>query len=149
MQQNILTSVHISPNSPYNRFEFPAVVTCFQPLILQPPITNKKPLHVLYPYPNFLIPTEYFMTLSAAVFLTYGSHNIWKWKCWCMMIMFCSFIKSIFQSHIHLNHGHPTFLWQRAIPIIMSWFVGRTWWGKKMSGIHKCLKYCVIFIIYK
>jgi hypothetical protein len=29
-----------------------------------------------------------------------------------------------------VNHGPPTFLWERATPITVGWFAGNTWKNK-------------------
>ena len=31
------------------------------------------------------------------------------------------------RKHLHLHHGPPTLLWQRATPVSVGWFAGRTW----------------------
>jgi hypothetical protein len=34
------------------------------------------------------------------------------------------------ESHVSVNQGHPTFLWQSSTPVIVGWFVGCTWKNK-------------------
>jgi hypothetical protein len=44
-----------------------------------------------------------------------------------------------------LYHVSPTFLWQRATPVIVGWFAGRTWKKTVISMPKKCLNYCENF----
>jgi hypothetical protein len=49
---------------------------------------------------------------------------------------------------VTLTHLSPTFLWQRVIPVIVSWFKGSAWTKNGLSGITNRLNYCVIFILH-
>jgi hypothetical protein len=54
--------------------------------------------------------------------------------------------------HYYLHLGPPALLWQRATPVIVSWFAGRTWTNNnKWSTQPPKLLYnfCSIYIIYK
>ena len=39
-----------------------------------------------------------------------------------------------------VNHGRPTFLWQKSIPVIVVWFAGSA--RKNNSGVRHTLNYC-------
>jgi hypothetical protein len=49
-----------------------------------------------------------------------------------------------------LNHGCPSFLWQRAIHVILAWFAGRTWKNDSYTYmVHlDCLNGCEFFVVY-
>jgi hypothetical protein len=54
-------------------------------------------------------------------------------------------------THLHLvrdvplGHGPPTFLWQSATPVIVSWSAGRTW-ENNISDVPNRLNYCGNFV---
>jgi hypothetical protein len=48
-----------------------------------------------------------------------------------------------------LNHGHPNFLWQTAIPIIVGWFTGHRWKNNTVwYRLHNHLNYYEILIVH-
>ena len=47
-----------------------------------------------------------------------------------------------------LGHGSPTFVWQRATPVIVGWFGGSTWKNNNKWYTLTCLNYCEMFIVY-
>ena len=52
---------------------------------------------------------------------------------------------NVYSPMMVLQHGRPTFLRQRATPVIVGWFIGCTW--KNSSMWYTCLNYCVIFTV--